>query len=111
MSKAIISVTDAAAEKIKAIISKRDKEALGIRVGVKKGGCSGLEYVFEFADQEKIGDEKVIDKDVTIYIDPAAVLYLIGTTLDYHEDIKKSGFTFVNPNEKGRCGCGESFKV
>lgn len=111
MTKAIISVTDAAAEKIKSIISKREKETLGIRVGVKKGGCSGLEYVFEFSDQEKVGDEKVNDKGVTIFIDPAAILYLIGTTLDYHEDIKKSGFTFVNPNEKGRCGCGESFKV
>jgi len=111
MAKAIISITDQAAEKIQHILAKRETPAIGIKVGVKQGGCSGMEYIFEFAETQNPADEMVEDKGVKVFINPAAVLYLIGTTLDYVEDIKKSGFAFVNPNEKGRCGCGESFKV
>ncbi|MCE2993037.1 MAG: HesB/IscA family protein [Alphaproteobacteria bacterium] len=107
----IIKVTSVAAERVRFLLGKRDKASLGIRVGVKSGGCSGLSYTFEYCDVENPADEKIVDQDVTVFIDAKAVLYLIGTTLDYVDEKTKSGFVFVNPNEKGKCGCGESFHV
>lgn len=107
----IIKVTDVAAERVKFLLAKRDKPSLGIRVGVKSGGCSGLAYTFEYCDVESNADEKIVDRDVTVFIDPKAILYLIGTTLDYVDEKTKSGFVFINPNEKGKCGCGDSFHV
>jgi iron-sulfur cluster assembly protein len=109
--KAAIEITDAASERIQALLSQRGKESVGIRVGVKKGGCSGLAYTIEYADDVKKFEDIVEEKGVTVIIDPKAALYLIGTTMDFQEDQFKSGFVFVNPNEKGRCGCGESFHV
>lgn len=106
-----IQITDAAVERIKALLAKRGKESVGVRVGVRKGGCSGLAYTIEYADDIKKFEEVVDDKGVRVIIDPKAVLYLIGTTMDFTQDKFKSGFVFVNPNEKGRCGCGESFHV
>ncbi len=104
-------VTDAAAQRIQALLAKRGKPSVGIRVGIRSRGCSGLTYTLEYADEKGKFDEVVQDKGVTILIDPKATMFIIGTEMDYVEDKLQSGFTFRNPNEKGRCGCGESFHV
>ena len=106
-----ITVSDAAAKRVKELLDKRGKESLGIRVGVRKGGCSGLAYTIEYADEVQKFEDVVESKGVTVLIDPKAAMYLIGSEMDFVEDKFKSGFTFVNPNEKGQCGCGESFHV
>ena len=106
-----MNVTEAAALRIKALLAKRGKPSLGIRVGVRSRGCSGLTYTLEYADEKGKFDEIVEDKGVTILIDPKATMFIIGTEMDFVEDKLQSGFTFRNPNEKGRCGCGESFHV
>jgi iron-sulfur cluster assembly protein len=106
-----MTVTDAAAERIRALLSKRGKPAVGIRIGVRSRGCSGLTYTLEYADEKGKFDEVVEHNGVTILIDPKATMFIIGTEMDFAEDKLQSGFTFRNPNEKGRCGCGESFHV
>jgi iron-sulfur cluster assembly protein len=106
-----MSITDAAAARIQDLIAGRGKESLGIRVGVRSRGCSGLTYTLEYADEKGKFDEIVKDKGVTVLIDPKATMFIIGTEMDYVEDKLQSGFTFRNPNEKGRCGCGESFHI
>lgn len=106
-----MTLTDAAADRIRALLAKRGKPAVGIRVGVRSRGCSGLTYTLEYADEKGKLDEMVQDKGVTVLIDPKASMFIIGTEMDYVEDKLQSGFTFRNPNEKGRCGCGESFHV
>ena len=106
-----MTVTEAAADRIRALLAKRGKPAVGIRVGVRSRGCSGLTYTLEYADEKGKFDEIVEDKGVTVLIDPKASMFIIGTEMDYVEDKLQSGFTFRNPNEKGRCGCGESFHV
>jgi iron-sulfur cluster assembly protein len=106
-----MTVTDAAAQRIQALLAKRGKPSVGIRIGVRSRGCSGLTYTVEYADEKGRFDEMVQDKGVTILIDPKATMFIIGTEMDYVEDKLQSGFTFRNPNEKGRCGCGESFHV
>ena len=106
-----MTLTDAAADRIRALLAKRGKPAVGIRVGVRSRGCSGLTYTLEYADEKGRLDEMVQDKGVTVLIDPKASMFIIGTEMDYVEDKLQSGFTFRNPNEKGRCGCGESFHV
>jgi iron-sulfur cluster assembly protein len=106
---AIFSITDNAASRIKELLAQREKEAVGIRVGVKKGGCSGLSYVIEYTDEINKYDEVVSEKGVTVVIEPKAVIYLVGTVMDFVQDKLKSGFIFTNPNAKGHCGCGESF--
>lgn len=107
----LITISEAAAQRVKQLLTKREKVAMGIRVGVRSGGCSGLAYTFEYADAINPTDEVIKDKEVTILIEPKAVMYLIGTTLDYVDEKVKSGFVFINPNEKGKCGCGESFHI
>jgi iron-sulfur cluster assembly protein len=109
--KQALSVTDAAAERIQALLDKRGKPSVGVRVGVRARGCSGLSYTLEYADEKGKYDEVVEDKGVTILVDPKAVMFILGTEMDYVEEKLQSGFTFRNPNEKGRCGCGESFHV
>ncbi len=109
--KALITITQRAAEYIKVLLAKRGKESLGIRVGVKTGGCSGLSYVIEYADAKGAFEEMIEDKGVVVLIDPKAIMYLIGAEMDYVEEQFKSGFTFANPNEKGKCGCGKSFSA
>ncbi len=111
MPAAPVTLTDAAAEQIKNLLASRGKESLGVRVGVRSGGCSGLAYTIEYADDVRKFEEVIDEKGVKVLIDPKAILYLIGTTMDFKQDKFKSGFVFVNPNEKGRCGCGESFHV
>jgi iron-sulfur cluster assembly protein len=106
-----VSISARAAEQIKALLAKREKPAAGIKVGIRTRGCSGLSYTIEYADEISKYDEVVRDKDVTVIIDPKAVMFLIGTEMDFVEEKFKSGFVFNNPNEKGRCGCGESFHV
>ena len=106
----IISLSDRAAERIKEIMSK-DQKYLGVRVWVKSGGCAGMEYVMEYAREKKANDEMIEDKGIKVFIDPAAVMYLLGTQMDYKKDKFSSSFVFNNPNETERCGCGESFKI
>ncbi len=111
MSKSMITLTEAAAERVRALIAHSEKPVLGLRVGVKTRGCSGLSYFVEYAEEQKKFEDVVEDKGVKIFIDPTAVMFLIGTEMDYVEDKIQSGFVFKNPNEKNRCGCGESFSV
>ncbi|WP_119678979.1 HesB/IscA family protein [Indioceanicola profundi] len=106
-----LTITDAAAERVKSLIAKADKPIIGLRVGVKARGCSGMSYFVEYAEEKKKFEEVVEDKGVTILIDPAATMFLLGSEMDYQDDKFQSGFTFKNPNEKARCGCGESFTV
>ena len=108
---AMMTVSDAAARQVQALLSSRDKPSAGIRIGVRTKGCSGMSYTLEFADEKGPFDEVLEDKGVTILIDPKATMFIIGTEMDYVEDKLVSGFVFSNPNEKGRCGCGESFHV
>jgi len=107
----VMSVTPAAVEQIKALIDKRGKATAGIRIGVRSKGCSGMSYTLEYADSPQAMDEVVEADGVKLLIDPKASLFLIGTEMDYAEEKLKTGFVFRNPNEKGRCGCGESFHV
>ena len=107
----LMSVTPAAVERVKALIESRGKPTAGVRIGVRTKGCSGLSYTLEFADSQQPMDEVVETEGVKLLIDSKASLFLIGTEMDYEEEKLKSGFVFKNPNEKGRCGCGESFHV
>ena len=107
----VMTVTPAAAERVKALIDGRGKATAGIRIGVRTKGCSGMSYTLEFADRQEPMDEVVETGGIKLLIDPKASLFLIGTEMDYEEEKLKSGFVFRNPNEKGRCGCGESFHV
>tara|TARA_B100001248_G_scaffold179521_1_gene136525 strand:+ start:254 stop:589 length:336 start_codon:yes stop_codon:yes gene_type:complete len=111
MSQQVIKLSDNAANRIKEIISNAQKETLGVRVGVKSGGCAGMEYVLEYAEAVNPNDEMIEDKGVKVFIDPSAIIYLIGTVMDYKKDEFSSSFVFNNPNETERCGCGESFKI
>ena len=107
----VLSLTDAAADRVKTLMCAADGDVLGLRVAISSKGCSGLSYVVEYAKEQKQFEELVEDKGVRVYIDPAAVMFLIGSTMDYEEGKFTSGFTFANPNETARCGCGESFSV
>jgi iron-sulfur cluster assembly protein len=106
-----MTITDAAAERVKALMANSGKPALGLRIGVKARGCSGLSYTVEYAEEVRKFEEVVEDKGVRILIDPAATMFLLGTEMDYVDDKIQSGFVFRNPNAKGQCGCGESFHV
>jgi iron-sulfur cluster assembly protein len=108
---AVVTLTDAAAEQVKAIMSRSEKPSVGLRVGVKQGGCAGQEYVLSYADEIGPIDEVINDKGVTILIEPKAVLYLIGTVIDYEVTKLASKFVFRNPNETDACGCGESVTI
>jgi len=106
-----MTLTDAAAARVKALLDKRGKPSAGIRISVRTKGCSGLSYTLEYADERGKFDEVVEDKGVTVLIDPKASMFIFGTEMDYVEDKMEAGFKFINPNEKGPCGCGESFHV
>ena len=106
-----MTVTPAAADRIQTLLARRGKNSVGIRIGVRSRGCSGLTYTLEYADEKGKFDEVVEANGVTVLIDPKATMFIIGTEMDFVEDTLQSGFTFSNPNEKGRCGCGESFHV
>ncbi len=106
----LMTLSDAAAERLRALYAKGEAGRL-LRIGVKTKGCSGLSYDLSWADAPAPTDERVTDKGVTVLVDRKASLFLIGTTMDYEVKAMSAGFTFTNPNEKGRCGCGESFHV
>ena len=111
MTKQIISLSENAANRIKEIMSSAENNSIGVRVGVKSGGCAGMSYVMEYAKEINPNDELIEDRGVKLYIDPAATMYLLGTEMDYKKEEFSSTFIFKNPNETERCGCGESFKV
>jgi iron-sulfur cluster assembly protein len=106
----LMSLTEAAVERLRALYEKGQAGKL-LRISVNTKGCSGLAYAMSWVDEAGPGDEVVTDKGVTVLVDRKASLFLIGTTMDYEKKQLSSGFTFTNPNEKGRCGCGESFHV
>ena len=111
MREQVIKVSENAAKRIKEIMSKAEDKTIGIRVGVKSGGCAGMSYVMEYAKEIKPNEEIIEDRGVKVLIDPKAVMYLLGTEMDYKKENLSSQFIFKNPNETERCGCGESFKV
>jgi iron-sulfur cluster assembly protein len=106
-----MTLTEAAAERVREIMSNGDRPVAGLRVGVKNGGCAGMEYTMEWAERQETLDEVVEDKGVRIFIDPKAVLFLLGTEMDYRVEKLKSGFVFNNPNQTSACGCGESVQL
>ncbi len=108
-----ITITPSAIAQINALLAQRGKPSAGIKIGVRTKGCSGLSYTIEYADEVGQYDEVVDlpESSVKVLIDPKAIMFIVGTQMDYVEEKLKSGFTFTNPNEKGRCGCGESFHV
>ena len=107
----IIKLSDNAATRIKEIMSNAEKNAIGVRVSVKSGGCAGMSYVMEYTKTSNPSDEVIEDKGVKVFIDPGAIMYLLGTEMDYKTEEFSASFVFKNPNETERCGCGESFKV
>ncbi|MBX3483537.1 iron-sulfur cluster assembly accessory protein [Phenylobacterium sp.] len=107
----VVSLTDAAAERVREIMGKAEKPYAGLRVGVKNGGCAGQEYVLEYAETAGPLDEVVEDKGVTILVEPKAVLFLLGTVIDYEVTKLSAKFVFRNPNETDACGCGESVTI
>ena len=107
----LMRLTDAAAERLRALYAAAGGEGRLLRIGVKTKGCSGLAYDLSWTDAPAPTDERVTDKGVTVLVDRKASLFLIGTVMDYEQKALSAGFTFTNPNEKGRCGCGESFHV
>jgi iron-sulfur cluster assembly protein len=106
-----VTLTEAAAARVRELIAKSEKPVLGLRIAVKTKGCSGMAYDIQYAEEKGKFDEVVEDKGVTVLIEPKAQMYIFGTEIDWVEDKLQSGFVFRNPNEKGRCGCGESFHV
>jgi iron-sulfur cluster assembly protein len=107
----VMRLTDAAAQRIKDVMSKADKPVAGVRVGVKNGGCAGMEYTMEYADAVNPTDEVVEDKGVKLLIDPKAVLFLLGTEMDFKTEKLSAQFVFNNPNQTSACGCGESVQI
>ena len=107
----VIKLSENAANRIKEIMSTADNSTIGVRVGVQSGGCAGMSYVMEYAKEIKANEEVIEDKGVKVLIDPNAIMYLLGTEMDYKKEEFSSSFVFNNPNETERCGCGESFKI
>ena len=108
---AVLTMTDTAVAQAKALMARSDGDVLALRVGVKTGGCSGLMYEVEYAREKKRFEEEVETDGVKIFIDPTAIMFLIGAEMDYKTDKFQSTFVFNSPNEADRCGCGESFRV
>ena len=111
MSKQVITLSDRAAERVKEIMAQAEEPIVGVRVGVASGGCAGMSYVMEYAKQINPKDEMIEDKGVKVFVDSSAIMYLLGTEMDYKIEKFSSTFVFKNPNETERCGCGESFKI
>ena len=111
MNEQIIKLSDNAVSRIKEIMSKAENSTIGVRVGVKSGGCAGMSYIMEYAKDIRPNEEIIEDKGVKVLIDPKAIMYLLGTEMDYKKEELSSTFVFKNPNETERCGCGESFKI
>ncbi len=111
MTNAIIKLSDNAATRIKEIMASAQKDSIGVRIGVKAGGCAGMSYIMEYAKSTNPNDEVIEEKGVKLFIDAGAIMYLLGTEMDYKKEELSSSFVFKNPNETERCGCGESFKI
>ena len=111
MIKQIIKLSDNAANRIKEIMSNAKNDTIGVRIAVKTGGCAGLSYVMEYTNKINPNDEVIEDKGVKLFVDSGAIMYLLGTEMDYKKEELSSTFVFNNPNETERCGCGESFKT
>ena len=107
----IIKLSDNAASRIKEIMANAEKDSIGVRVSVKSGGCAGMSYVMEYTKNANPNDETIEEKGVKVFVDASAVMYLLGTEMDYKKGEFSSSFVFKNPNETERCGCGESFKI
>ena len=107
----VMSLTDAAADRIKAIIADADRPIAGLRVGVKNGGCAGMSYTMEYAEDRKPGEDMVEDRGVKVFVDPKALLFLLGTQMDFQTSKLTSQFVFNNPNQTSACGCGESVAI
>ncbi len=107
----VMSLTEAAAERLRALAANSGKEVEGVRIGVKNGGCAGMEYTMTYAEARGPHDEVIEDKGVKLLIDPTAVMFLLGTEMDYRADRMRSGFVFNNPNQTSACGCGESVSL
>jgi iron-sulfur cluster assembly protein len=107
----VMTLTDAAAARVQAIIARSDTPVVGLRIGVKNGGCAGMEYTMDWATEQKPFDEVIEEKGVKVLIDPKAILFLLGTEMDFQTSALKSGFTFNNPNQTSACGCGESVQL
>jgi iron-sulfur cluster assembly protein len=104
----VMTLTEAAAARLRALQAASDKDVAGVRIGVKNGGCAGMEYTMSYAQERGPHDELIEDKGVKLLIDPTAVMFLLGTEMDYKSDRMRSGFVFNNPNQTSACGCGES---
>ena len=111
MSKQVITLSNSATNRVKEIIASAKEPIVGVRVGVESGGCAGMSYVMEYAKKVNPNDEIIEAKGVKVLIDPKAIMYLLGTEMDYKKGEMSSTFVFKNPNETERCGCGESFKI
>jgi len=107
----VMTLTDTAAERVKELVENSDKNAIGLRVGIKKGGCAGMEYTMELVEEAQPGDDRIEDKGAKLFVDPSAVLFLLGTEMDFEVTKFRSGFVFKNPNEVSACGCGESVSL
>ena len=107
----VMTMTDAAAERVKAIVAGQDQDAVGIRVGIKKGGCAGMEYTIGLATEPAANEDSIEHDGARVLIAPEAVLFLLGTEMDYEETVLRSGFVFRNPNQTSACGCGESVEL
>ncbi|NKN36486.1 Fe-S cluster assembly scaffold SufA [Agrobacterium sp. a22-2] len=111
MGFAVMSLTDAAAARVKAIIENSGADAKGVRVGIKKGGCAGMEYTIDLVTEPNAKDDLIERDGARVWIEPSAVLYLLGTQMDYETTTLRAGFTFHNPNQTSACGCGESVEL
>jgi iron-sulfur cluster assembly protein len=107
----VITLTERAANRIKAIMAQAERPVAGLRVGVKNGGCAGMSYTMEYAEERKPGEDMVEDRDVRVFVDPKAVLFLLGTEMDFTTNKLASQFVFNNPNQTSACGCGESVAI
>jgi len=107
----VMTLTDAAAARIKAMMASKGEGIVGLKIGIKKGGCAGMEYTMTWADKLDRFDEVIEQDGARVIIDPTAVLYLLGTEMDYRTEKLSSGFVFNNPNQKSACGCGESVEL
>ncbi|CAK7256216.1 Fe-S cluster assembly scaffold SufA [Shinella yambaruensis] len=111
MAFAVMTLTDAAADRVKAIVDNAGGDAKGIRVGIKKGGCAGMEYAIDLVTEPNAKDDLIEHNGASVWVAPEAVLYLLGTQMDFEVTTLRSGFTFHNPNQTSACGCGESVEL
>lgn len=111
MGFAIMTMTGAAASRVKAIVENSGPDAKGVRVGIKKGGCAGMEYTIDLVTEPNPKDDLIEHGGARVWVEPSAVLYLLGTQMDFESTKMRSGFTFVNPNQTSACGCGESVEL